>query len=96
MAGHVFVTCLSTSGARFFSPSGIVSVASHVAGAPAKVLGENTMTKFIASVSHCTSRKLAIFAVMLRPSTLTVTPVAKLQAKLLAFAPGKETSGSPP
>ena len=49
-----------------------VTVARCVCGAPAKVLGENTMTKLMPSDRHSTWRRLAIVAVMLRPSTLTV------------------------
>ena len=52
---------------------GQAMVARWVCGAPAKVLGENTMTKLIARDCHCTLRKLATRATISRPSTLTVT-----------------------
>ena len=44
-----------------------------VAGAPRNVAGENTMTKLMPRFCQSSVRRLAIRAVMLRPSTLTVT-----------------------
>ncbi|MNT86820.1 hypothetical protein D3C72_2271570 [compost metagenome] len=74
---------------------GSASVASHACGAPRKVFGENTMTKLIDSDSHSTLRRLAILAVMLRPSTLTVTVSPILRPRSPASFAAKETSGSP-
>ena len=55
-AGKARVTALrmraSSAGARL----GSVSVASQLCGAPAKVLGENTMTKLMPIDSHCDLR----------------------------------------
>ena len=59
-----------------------------------KALGENTMTKLMPSVCHSTRRKLAIFAEMSRPSTLTdgvadleVEPVGELVSTTPAGGP---------
>ena len=72
-----------------------MSVARWVCGAPAKVLGENTMTKLMPSVCHSTLRRLAMRAVMLRPSTLTVMRVAELQPEAVGDPRSNETSGWP-
>src|SRR4029079_13054919 len=54
-------------------PPGYVRVARFECGAPAKAFGENTITKLIPRLSQSTRRMLAMVAVMLRPSTFTVT-----------------------
>ncbi|MNT65490.1 hypothetical protein D3C72_2034760 [compost metagenome] len=86
-----FSTVASSSGVA----PGSITVASHACGAPAKVLGENTITKLIDSDSHSTLRKLTILAVMLRPSTLTVTLSPIFNPSSRASSAENDTSGSP-
>ena len=74
---------------------GSVMVASRLCGAPASVLGENTITKLSDRLSHFTSRRLAMRAVTLRPSTFTVTLSPTLSRSPLAMSASKDTSGSP-
>ncbi|MCY1304436.1 hypothetical protein D9M70_541910 [compost metagenome] len=88
------MTAFSTAASSSGVAAGSMTVANHACGAPAKVFGENTMTKLIESDSHSTLRKLAILAVMLRPSTLTVTVSPIFRPSSPASSAEKETKGS--
>ena len=94
-AGKARVTALRRRASSATLASGVVSVASQECGAPAKVLGENTMTKLMPIDSHFTSRKLAMRAVTLRPSTLTVIVSPSFRPSSPASSAENETSGSP-
>src|SRR6185369_15543847 len=76
-------------------PPGYVKVARLECGAPATAFGENTMTKLIPRLSQSTRRMLAMVAVMLRPSTFTVTGSPSLRPSPSAILFSKETSGGP-
>ena len=94
-AGKARVTALRTVASSAAVASGIVSVASQECGAPAKVLGEKIITKLMLIDSHSTVRKLAILAVTLRPSTLTVMVSPSFRPISLPSSAENETSGSP-
>ena len=94
-AGKARVTALRTRDSSAAVAPRSVSVASQACGAPAKALGENTMTKLMPIDSHSTCRRLAMRAVMSRPSTLTVTVSPSFSPSSLASSAEKETSGSP-
>ena len=66
-----------------------------VCGAPRKVLGENTITKLMPRLCQSTVRRLAIRALMLRPSTLTITGSPTLRPSPSAIRFSNETSGGP-
>ena len=66
-----------------------------VCGAPRKVSGENTMTKLMPRLCQSSVRRLATVAVMLRPSTLTVTLSPTLRSMASAIFFSNETSGGP-
>jgi hypothetical protein len=64
-------------------------------GAPAKVFGVKTSTKLMPMLCQSTARMLAMVAVMLRPSTLTVTLSPSLSPSPSAIRFSIETSGGP-
>ncbi len=76
-------------------PCGSVRVAIWVCGAPAKVLGENTSTKLMPRLCQSTVRRLAMVAVISRPSTLTTTSSPILSPRPLASFFSNDTSGGP-
>ena len=63
-----------------------------VAGAPRKVAGENTITKLIPRLCQSSVRRLAMRAVMRRPSTLTLTVSPSLRPSPSATLFSNETS----
>ena len=77
------------------SPPGSVSVAMWVCGAPLKAFGENTSTKLMPSPCQSMVRRLPIFAVMSRPSTLTTISSPTLRPSPSAIFFSIETSGGP-
>src|SRR5580700_3627199 len=64
-------------------------------GAPRSASGESTITKLIPSVCQSTARRLAIVAVMLRPSTLMTTGSPILRPSPSAVLASNETKGGP-
>ena len=87
---------MSAASSAAVPPSAKVSVAMSLCGAPANVPGENTSTKLMPRFSQSTARRLAMRAVMLRPSTLTVIGVADLEVEIRARVLfSSETSGGP-
>ena len=89
IVGKRFETARRMRPSSAMPAAGSVKVASQACGAPAKVSGEKIMTKLMPIVSHLTRRKLAIVAVILRPSTLTVMRVADLQAEVAGLVVGE-------
>ena len=73
-----------------------VSVASQPCGAPANVLGENTMTKLMPIVSHCTCAEIGDPGRDVAAKHIDGDGVAELQARsALPSSAENETSGSP-
>ena len=64
-------------------------------GAPSSVLGENTMTKLMASDSQSILRKEVMVASTLRPRMLTVMGSPSFNPSPLASSASNETSGGP-
>ena len=64
-------------------------------GASRKLAGENTITKLMPRLCQSSVRRLAMRAVRMRPSTLTVTLSPTLRPSPSATLFSNETSGGP-